>query len=681
MINLYFKNFNFNISNSIGILLSSASESKNFIKETGRLNINCEIYSFETLKKHFDIDGKIESALHFPFKNLAGFLPAKAVFLYDAAVNSLADAALFNAVCDFALNNEIIFGIITKKGFNCETDFYLHPGFKRNYYENLILDIYRMRLKLLLLTRMIADERNLGYTASIAEFISGIKTIGFNLDKAVSYNNGKSNLIFLNSEKSAVTLNLSPLKSILAPKEPEFVSKNEISLNVNLYDIYFYKNELINKIKIFLNTAKNLPTRIYCRRRNYKTKNRAPSGLSKIQKISIDEIDAAQLVIAGAGSGKTKVIANKFLYLLNFFSADSILVLTFTNNAVNEIKTRIARSLQIDGYNALIIDKILNISTYHSFFYSIIKEFYLELGYKSVPLASDKKGGYDKRGNDVFISYNEIILNMLELFKNDSIVYEIASRFKYILVDEYQDLDFTCDYVIKKLDGGRGKIMHAGDDDQSIYGFNGGDSFNLLLFDLFFPSGKVFVFQNNYRSGSQIVNFCNSILDNISFRYKKKLIAKNREIPDKAVEIFGFENGTDEENFIKKTAVELALKGKKAAVLVRTKKEKSKFLSISGFAGLCSVWTIHGSKGLEFDIVFISGVSKGNIPHIKSIRSAFKNEEYDSNIHPFVKFFKTDGRLNADRDDEIKLFYVAASRAKEKLYISYSGEISDFLKQ
>jgi Superfamily I DNA and RNA helicases len=100
-----------------------------------------------------------------------------------------------------------------------------------------------------------------------------------------------------------------------------------------------------------------------------------------------------------------------------------------------------------------------------------------------------------------------MILNVLKLFKNKNIVYDIASRFKYILVDEYQDLDFLSDIIIKKIDSGRGITMYAGDDDQSIYGFNGGDSTNLLFFDLFYSSGKLFIMQYNYRSNSKIINF------------------------------------------------------------------------------------------------------------------------------------------------------------------------------
>jgi hypothetical protein len=689
MINLYLKNFNFNIYNSIGILLSSENECRRFIKKIEDLNINCGFFTFEDLKKNFNIYGAIESPLSFPFKNIKNVLSSKAVFLSGITVNSLSDAVLLNAVCSFVLNNGIILGIAAETAFNTPediTNLYFAPHVGKNYYENLIIDIYKSRLKMLLKTRILTSRINGGYTESIDLFIRKMQTIGFNpkIDN--------TNLFFLNSEKFAVNINIIPPAHNKLPDEKtaEFVSLNDIALNTNLYDMHFCQKELFNKIKIFLNTAKNLKERTVLKKTGGMVQKPASysADISKIQKLSIKEINTAQLIIAGAGAGKTKVIVDKFLYLLNFFSADSILVLTFTNNAVNEIKNRIVKRLNISGYGKFINDNILNISTYHSFFYSIIKEFYSELGYKTAPSVSGKKtetyGADNKYSDESSISYDEIILNIIKLFKNDSIANEISSRFKYILVDEYQDLDFLSDYLIKKIDAGKGKVMYAGDDDQSIYGFNGGDFFNILTFDLFFPSGKVFVFQNNYRSNRTVVEFCNSILDNIKFRYPKKLIAKNNAIRDSAVDIIGFKNKSEEENFIAKKAADYFKTGKKTAVLVRTKREKSKFKDIPNLADFCPVSTIHAGKGLEFDIVFISGAPKDNISRLKNPHLTADSRPSDFKIHPFLNFFKTSYAFKITDifiDDEIRLFYVAASRAKEKLYITYSREISDFLKR
>ncbi len=687
MINLYLKNFNFNIYNSIGILLSSENECRRFIKKIEDLNLNCGFFTFEDLKKKFNIYGAIESPLSFPFKNIKNVLSTKAVFLSSITLNSLSDAVLLNAVCDFALNNGVIFSIVTETAFNTVedlTNLYGNMRIEKKYYENLIIDIYKSRLKMLLKTRILASGKNEGYTESINLFIRKMKTIGFN----PKINN--TNLIFLNSEKFAVNINIAPLPQDIsrAEKKAESVSRNEITLNTNLYDMHFYQKELFNKIKIFLNTAKNLKEGTVLKRSGRTTEKKTSfSDLSKIQKISIKETNTAQLIIAGAGAGKTKVIVDKFLYLLNFFSAGSILVLTFTNNAVTEIKIRIAKKLNISEYGTFINDKILNISTYHSFFYSIIKEFYSELGYKSAPSVSDKKketnDAGDKYADELSISYDEIILNIIKLFKNDFIANEISSRFKYILVDEYQDLDFLSDYLIKKIDAGKGKVMYAGDDDQSIYGFNGGDFFNILTFDLFFSSGKVFVFQNNYRSNRTIVEFCNSILNNIKLRYPKKLIAENNAVQDAAVDIICFKNKSEEENFIAKKAAGYFKTGKKIVVLVRTKREKAKFLAIPNLADFCSVSTIHAGKGLEYDIVFISGASKNNISRLENANLMGGGRPSYFKIHPFVNFFKTNYPFKMTDiliDDEIRLFYVAASRAKEKLYITYSGEISDFLE-
>jgi Superfamily I DNA and RNA helicases len=95
--------------------------------------------------------------------------------------------------------------------------------------------------------------------------------------------------------------------------------------------------------------------------------------------------------------------------------------------------------------------------------------------------------------------------------------------------------------------------MYAGDDDQSIYGFNGGDSTNLLFFDLFYSSGKLFIMQYNYRSNSKIINFCNSLLNNINFRFPKKMIQSegdNMLSDENAIDILSFESKNSEERFI-----------------------------------------------------------------------------------------------------------------------------------
>ncbi|MHB1698223.1 MAG: UvrD-helicase domain-containing protein [bacterium] len=678
MINLYFKNFNFNLSNSIGINISSEIEKEDFIKKIKELKLDYRLYSFEDLKIYSGLNLRIDSPLNFPFNCIYKFLQTKVLILEDISIKCLHDALLLNAVCDFAMNNEIIFCIKMPKGSDIGDIITSYSNYDKNYYEYLILDVFKTRSKLLTETRILVSPRYNGYTSSVADFINRIKLLGF----YPAYP-AENNLIFVNDKNFKINIKIIRLKENVYLKSAA-ISKNAITISASLSDIYFYIGELIDKIKIFLKLAPNMLKPIKYINNNPETTKAGMKEMSGIQKISLEEISSPHLVIAGAGAGKTRIIVNKFLYLLNFIPADSILVLTFTNNAVGEIKDRIASSLYLKGIkDNLINDKILNISTYHSFFYSLIKEFYKELGFDKVPLVKENNYNFGESSQDFFISYGEIVSNVLRLFKNGDIVRSIASRFRFILIDEYQDLNFFSDYIIKKIDCGRGSIMYAGDDDQAIYRFNGGDSFNILFFDLFFPSGKVFVFQNNYRSVHKIIEFSNSILNRINFRYPKKITAKKSRglnTGSYAVSIHAFKNKIQEEKFIEKMIGTFNSQGKSTAVLIRTQKEENRYKSIFGINQNNYVGTIHKSKGLEFDIVFIANVSRGNIPHLKSIFSPGKFGEPQVALrHPFIQFLAGGDKINPFYDDEIKLFYVAASRAKEKIFISYSGEISEFL--
>ncbi|MCL5892143.1 MAG: UvrD family DEAD/DEAH box helicase [Deltaproteobacteria bacterium] len=679
MINLYFKNFNFNLSNFIGIAIFSEDKKKSFIKNLINLELDYNVISFIKMKSSLRLynKNKISRPLSFPLKYIEELFSSKFIILEDLFIENLTDAVLFNAICDFVLHNKIILCPVIADNFDLQR---IYDNFNKNFYEDLIIDIFKLRLGLLTATRIIYD-RSSEFVTAITYIIKKISELGFlhhGLNRQSPF--GNPCLKFMGKDNFTIMLRIHPLKKIIAVRD-EFIGDSKIMLNISFNDIYFNPDEIINKIKIFpviIRDIKNVSN-------NKKTVKFKYDKLSKIQDISIKELNSAHLVIAGAGSGKTRLIVNKFLYLMNFMSPGEILVLTYTNNAADEIKSRIGRLCTGDNLN---IKKILNITTYHSFFYSIIREYYLELGFKSVPLVKEQACENIKTG---FISYDDMILNVLKLFKNKNIVYDIASRFKYILVDEYQDLDFLSDIIIKKIDGGRGITMYAGDDDQSIYGFNGGDSANLLFFDLFYSSGKLFIMQYNYRSNSKIINFCNSLLNNINFRFPKKMIQSegNNMLPDEnAVDILSFESKNSEERFIiGRFNLYLAM-GENVGVLVRTQKEEDNFKKIlkemnpEGYANSKNwfIGTIHKSKGMEFDTVFIANANNGNIPHLKSLTQAYSKNKKSKNLnHPFQFFLNNDINGNSAYEDEIKLFYVAVSRAKKKVFITYSGKKSEFL--
>ena len=698
MINLYFKNFNFNLSCLIGTVIYSESEKEDFIKMVGGFKKVLKLYSFNAFKADFNLKGEITSPLSFPFKALAGFLQAKFIILEDIEIICLSDAVLLNAVLDFVLNNPVVLCLKTGDSLRIDDVFSKYLNYAKNSREELILDIYRTRLAFLAETRIICSRKHGGYTSSMANVINKIKALGFFVKNNASENYGNPCLLFSDDKKFEIKIAVFPFRENV-PSNSEFISKNGITLNTALNDIYFYPNELINKIKIFLRLSRNIRKPIICRRNRTSANKSVPRKLSAIQNFAVQETSSPHLIVAGAGSGKTKIIVNKFLHLLNFIPSDSIIILTFTNNAANEIKNRIASCLRLKGLkNSLIGGKALNISTYHSFFYSIIKEFYKDLGFKSPPLINENRPDSAETAGRDSISYNEIILCVTELFRNNDILLKIASRFKFILIDEYQDLDFLSDYIIKKIDFGRGAVMYAGDDDQAIYGFNGGDSFNILFFDLFFPSGKVFVMQNNFRSHYKIVYFCNEFINRIPFRYPKQLTAKTGNNKPQTVEdgrnpvnILRFKNKNAEEKFIIKMFNEFISRGKSAAILLRTQREADYFKTVAGeiageffpdnFSsdGRGFIGTIHRSKGLEFDAVFIANATQGNLPHFKSI--AQSDSASGALRHPFIEFLDSRIELKTGQNDEVKLFYVAVSRAKEIVFITYSGNMSEFLKR
>ncbi len=694
MINLYLKNFNFNLSNFIGAIFFYENDGKDLIKLLKESNIGCREYAFADFKPYFNIRGGIAAGpLGFPFEGISGFLRCKAFILKDLSINGLEDAVLFNAVCDYVLNNGIIFYLKAANKFAAEDIFSLYGNLRKDFRESQIADIYGLRLNLLAATRLIKDYGDNGYTSSLAYLVKKISSLGFCPKQSASNDRGKSGVYFYDEKNFEICIKINPFQKIIRP-ESESISKDGLTLNASLSQIYFYPDELIKKIKIFASIGRGMRCRINGKNKRTGKPPHCYDGLSGIQAAALKELDSPHLVIAGAGSGKTKLIVNKFLYLLNFIPFGSILVLTFTNNAVNEIKNRIFAEFKNKGINnGSAEDKILNISTYHGFFFSLIKEFYKELGFESIPSIKENKDISCNSGDKKFISLNDLIPHVLTLFNNNAIVYDIARRYRYILVDEYQDLDFLSDCIIKKLDCGRGNIIYAGDDDQSIYRFNGGDFFNILFFDLFYPSGKIFIFQNNYRSHYKIIDFCNSILNKINFRYPKKLTSEKTGEERTAqtgqsnpLNFLGFKNKNSEENFIAEGFKGFISRGKSAAILVRTKKEANYFKEVIekfyADSFICNdkafIGTIHQSKGLEFDAVFIANVTQGNIPHLKSMQSDAAGE-LKFLRHPFVKLLDKEVKLKTLYDDEVKLFYVAVSRAKEKVFISYSGKKSDFL--
>ncbi len=312
------------------------------------------------------------------------------------------------------------------------------------------------------------------------------------------------------------------------------------------------------------------------------------SDLNGAQKEAVEYIDGPSLVIAGAGSGKTRVLTYKIAYLLKMgYSPSSILALTFTNKASGEMKHRINSLLGSD------ISRYLEMGTFHGVFYKILRiesaaigftsdftiydtadsknmvktvlaqmnlneEFYKpNLIYAQISrcknnlltpekyktlgqlLIDDEKNRIPKfaevydaycracRKQNV-MDFDDLLLYTNILFRDHpEILEKYMERFRFILVDEYQDTNMSQYIIVKKLSGIHKKLCVVGDDAQSIYGFRGARIENILNFKNDYPDYKLFRLEQNYRSTQTIVNAANSIIKKNVRQIEKKVFSEN----------------------------------------------------------------------------------------------------------------------------------------------------------
>lgn len=313
-------------------------------------------------------------------------------------------------------------------------------------------------------------------------------------------------------------------------------------------------------------------------------------GLNESQRLAVENINGASLVIAGAGSGKTRVLTLRITHLLkNGIRPGSILALTFTNKAAREMKARIA--VQV-GQNTA---RYLWMGTFHSIFARILRVESETMGYPSnftiydsadsksliksiikdmrlddktykvgvvasristaknnlvssevyftlpeiaefdqsikMPLIGQIYKEYAKR---CFLAgamdFDDLLMKTNALFRNHPDILEKYQRiFDYILVDEYQDTNHSQYMIIKKLASKHGNICVVGDDAQSIYSFRGARIENILNFQKDYPDHKVFKLEQNYRSTQNIVDAANSIIARNKRQIHKKVFSEKEK--------------------------------------------------------------------------------------------------------------------------------------------------------
>jgi len=339
--------------------------------------------------------------------------------------------------------------------------------------------------------------------------------------------------------------------------------------------------------------------------------------LNESQKQAATHIDGALLILAGAGSGKTKTITTRLAYLLSLgIDPSNTLTLTFTNKAANEMRERALNLIDNNithppllltfhkfgllflklyihllnrDNNFIIIDmddqkKILKqistdlppnfmskeISKYKNSFLSPDEVYALanDTTYKKMAHIYDKYQKYLLDNN--LVDFDDLLLLTYKILnENDDLAKEISQKYQYIMVDEYQDTNEIQLLILKKLCLTHNNICVVGDDDQSIYGFRGANHKNILEFEKDF-NAKVIKLELNYRSTNQILNAANSLISFNKNRYNKKLISANGD--GKEVRILSNYNEISEAEIIAKEIKNLINKGinpKDIAILYR----------------------------------------------------------------------------------------------------------------
>ncbi len=350
------------------------------------------------------------------------------------------------------------------------------------------------------------------------------------------------------------------------------------------------------------------------------------STLNDRQKEAVEWTDGPILVLAGAGSGKTRVLTTKLAYLVNEKGVNpyNILAITFTNKAAKEMKERAFKMLGNDAYQ-------MQISTFHSLGLLLIRENYDKLGFDKNFTILDSDDSltiikkilkdmnldpkvYNPRGirnkissakNELMDSnyysrfanseYEEIVLEVFrkyekKVLKNNSMDFDdllllpiklfkkypevlekYQERFKYILVDEYQDTNEAQYILIKMLSAKYKNVCVVGDLDQSIYGFRGANFRNILNFEKDYPDAKVVLLEENYRSTGNILNVANDIIKHNKQRKEKKLWTKNDDGPK--IKYHRTYDEKDEANYVMEEIKKLIINGESKAniaVLYRT---------------------------------------------------------------------------------------------------------------
>ena len=350
--------------------------------------------------------------------------------------------------------------------------------------------------------------------------------------------------------------------------------------------------------------------------------------LNKEQKEAVLAVEGPLLLLAGAGSGKTRVLTHRIAYMIDEMGVNpwNILAITFTNKAAEEMRERVDN---IVGFGA----EQIWVSTFHSTCVRILRRHIDRLGFDtgfSIYDSDDQKavikdickrfqidtkqlkertilgaissakdelispieyelsaiGDYNKKKiaavykeyqtvlkRSNALDFDDLIVKTVELFKNcPEVLYQYQERFRYIMVDEYQDTNSAQFELIRLLADRYHNLCVVGDDDQSIYKFRGANIRNILDYEKVYPQAKVIKLEQNYRSTGNILNAANHVIQNNKGRKEKSLWTQRED--GNRIHYRQFDNGYEEAEFIADDIARKVRQGvcsyKECAILYRT---------------------------------------------------------------------------------------------------------------
>ena len=355
--------------------------------------------------------------------------------------------------------------------------------------------------------------------------------------------------------------------------------------------------------------------------------------LNSEQKKAGAKVNGPLLILAGAGSGKTRTITYRIAYMIQELgiSPYSILAVTFTNKAAKEMRERVENLIGEDGKRAMI-------STFHSFGLRLLRVYSKVVGYDSnftiydtddqkkvvkgimkqlviknkdltegkivsrisklkedgiSPEEYEKDHRFEPDANIIYevykrynqtlkenngMDFSDILTNTYKLLENREVLEKLQEKFKYIMVDEYQDTNNIQYKIINKIAAKYRNICVVGDENQSIYGFRGADIRNILDFEKDYPDAVVIKLEENYRSTKIILDAANEVIKNNKTSKDKKLWTK--KVSGDKIILKPCSDGRDEVSFVIEEIAEMKKDGRRYndfTILYRTNAQSRLF--------------------------------------------------------------------------------------------------------